>query len=180
MDYGSEKMEINITGKTLAAGMLASALLLLPAGPLSADDAAAAGDHVTKAELAGIMEAGRIKSADGKVTIIRNGEELPARNGTPVMAADRIITGEKSGAALFLRDNTAITLGPESSLDLSMFEFNPAEDSFGLLARMKYGTFSWVSGLLAKLAPETIKVQTPSATIGIRGTRFLVYIPAAD
>jgi hypothetical protein len=40
--------------------------------------------------------------------------------------------------------------------------------------RLLAGTMQYLSGLTAKLAPDAMKVDTPTAAIGVRGTRFLV------
>ena len=75
-----------------------------------------------------------------------------------------------------LRDNSRISLGSESTLELTRFTFEPAREEYSFLARMARGTLLYVSGLIAKLKPESAAVSTVNATIGIRGTRFLLKV----
>src|SRR3989304_1617125 len=50
----------------------------------------------------------------------------------------------------------------------------PADGKLGLLARFSKGTLAYISGLIGKLAPESVRFETPVASIGIRGTYFAV------
>jgi len=80
----------------------------------------------------------------------------------------------ESLVAAFAAADTAIALGPDSSLVIREFLFSPAEHRLGLVARLTQGTMAYLSGVLGKLAPEAVRFETPVATIGIRGTRFAV------
>jgi hypothetical protein len=75
---------------------------------------------------------------------------------------------------IILRDNSTLSIGPGSSLSVRNFLFSPAEGKLGLLVRLSRGTMAYLSGLIGKLAPESARFETPVASIGIRGTRFLV------
>jgi hypothetical protein len=41
---------------------------------------------------------------------------------------------------------------------------------------MAQGTLQYISGLIAKLAPAAISIETPTGTIAVRGTRFLLRV----
>ena len=56
------------------------------------------------------------------------------------------------------------------------YNFDPKQGKFALALRMVKGTFSYITGQIVKLAPDAAKVQTPDATIAVRGTKLLVEI----
>ena len=45
-----------------------------------------------------------------------------------------------------------------------------------MIARIAKGTISYISGIIGRQSPESVKFQTPDATIGVRGTQFLVKV----
>ncbi|HJX74686.1 MAG TPA: hypothetical protein VJ307_11115, partial [Candidatus Deferrimicrobiaceae bacterium] len=63
-----------------------------------------------------------------------------------------------------------------SSFVIQKFLFSPAEEKFGLLVRITQGTMAYLSGLIGKLSPESVRFETPTASIGIRGTHFAVKV----
>lgn len=134
--------------------------LLLPALPL----------------LAGGNPAGSVKNVQGTVTIERQGDVLPAEKGMKIYARDIIVTGADGAVAVILQDNTIFSLGPDSQLALEEYVFSPDQGRFSLLAKMIKGTFVYLSGVMGKLSPESIKLETPVGTIAIRGTRFAAKI----
>jgi hypothetical protein len=67
-------------------------------------------------------------------------------------------------------------LGPESVLVIDEFIFASRQEKFAIVLRMIKGTAAYLSGLISRLAPESAHFETPSASIGIRGTRFLVKV----
>jgi hypothetical protein len=61
-------------------------------------------------------------------------------------------------------------------MSIESFLFNPVNKELSFIARMIHGTFSFITGQIAKLAPERVTFETPDATLGVRGTKFLVKI----
>ena len=59
---------------------------------------------------------------------------------------------------------------------LKEYAFDPKEGKFSLVAQMVKGTFVYLTGLIGKLAPNTVKLVIPDATIAIRGTKLLVAV----
>jgi len=119
---------------------------------------------------------GIVRTSAGTATISREGQILPAAVGTKLLAADTLTTGSDGSIGVILRDNSTLSIGPESNLIIQEFLFSPAEGKLGLLARITRGTMAYISGLIGKLAPESARFETPVATIGIRGTRFAVKV----
>ena len=119
--------------------------------------------------------AGFIKSVQGEVHVLSGGGDARlARPGDRVSPIDRISTGPASAASLVLRDGTALVLGPDSRLDLKQFHFDSTTQDGGLLVSLLRGSLRMVSGLIGKTNPDAVRVDTQTATIGIRGTDFIV------
>jgi hypothetical protein len=119
---------------------------------------------------------GVVRTASGDAAVTRVGETLPASPGLKVMVGDTLVTGRDGSLGVILRDNSSLSIGPESRLVLRSFLFSPAEGKFDLVARITGGTMAYLSGLIGKLSPESARFETPTATIGIRGTRFAVKV----
>jgi len=115
---------------------------------------------------------GGLRKVTGKAVIERNGAQIVARDGLEVMQNDVIKTGKDGGLGIVFRDNTRLSIGPETELTLGRYIFAPAENRFEFLTRILKGTAAYISGSIGKLSPESVTIETPTATIGIRGTRF--------
>ncbi len=121
---------------------------------------------------AGAETAGVVRVSAGPATVTRDGRTFPAAVGTKLRAGDTLATGPGGSLGVILRDNSSLSLGPESRLVIRTFLFAPAEGKLGLLVGLSRGTLAFISGLVGKLSPGSVRFETPSATIGIRGTRF--------
>jgi hypothetical protein len=119
---------------------------------------------------------GSIKTIEGTVEIIRQGSAVNPVTGSRIFGRDTVKTGDDGSVGIILRDDTILSLGPDSTLDLKEFRFDPHKKDFSLVCRMLRGTFIFISGVIAKLAPESIKIETPDGTVAIRGTRLAVQI----
>jgi hypothetical protein len=71
------------------------------------------------------------------------------------------------------KDNTRISLGPSTRVIIPKFVFSPSEQHYGFVLRLIAGSLQYLSGLTAKLSPDSMKIETPTATVGVRGTRLL-------
>ena len=117
---------------------------------------------------------GVVRNAAGEATITREGYVLPASEGAKLFAGDTLSTGSDGSLGVILRDDSTLSLGPGSSFVIRKFLFSPAEEKFGLLVRITRGTMAYLSGLIGKLSPESVRFETPTASIGVRGTHFAV------
>ena len=118
--------------------------------------------------------AGVLKSVQGTVRLTSpSGATRLARSGDAVALVDRIDTDADSGASLVLRDGTMMVIGPSSRLELKEFQFDSTTHNGGLIVSLLRGSLRMVTGLLGK-RPDGIRVDTQTATIGIRGTDFIV------
>ena len=122
------------------------------------------------------VSAGSIRTLKGEVYILRDGQRLTAAMGTPVRVQDVLHTGPDGSVGLVLRDDTALSLGPSSELALKTFTFQPNEGLFGALIGMVKGTLVYISGRIAKLAPGSVRLETPVGIVAVRGTKLLIKI----
>lgn len=118
--------------------------------------------------------AGVVRSFQGSASVTRGDVVLPVTPGMKLHVGDVVSTGSDSSLGMIFRDDSTLSLGPDSSLVVREFLFSPADHKLGLVARLTRGTMAYLSGVLGKLAPEAVRFETPVATIGIRGTRFAV------
>lgn len=123
---------------------------------------------------AGPETVGVVRICTGQATVTRDGQASPAAAGMKLAVGDILATGPRGSLGVILRDNSTLSLGPDSRLVIGKFLFAPAEGKLGLLVRLSRGTMAFVSGLIAKLSPDAVRFETPAATIGVRGTRFAV------
>jgi hypothetical protein len=122
-------------------------------------------------------EAGMIKTAKGSVLIERGGQRTVAVIGDRVMPSDTLVTGADGAVGITLRDNTRLSAGPNSVLSLDKFAFDSTTYAGELDASVKKGTLSVISGKLASSSPGTVRFRTPTSTLGIRGTEFVIEVP---
>ena len=120
--------------------------------------------------------AGRIKVSSGAAFIVRDGAQLPAQVGQLVYETDGLRTGADGKVGVTLNDDTRLSLGPNSELKLDRFTYAPAESSFGLVLKFVRGAATYVSGRIAKLAPDSIRLETPASIIGVRGTTLAIQV----
>jgi len=120
--------------------------------------------------------AGRIKVSTGAAFILRDGAQIPAQVGQIVFEADGLRTGGDGKIGVTLSDDTRLSLGPDSELKLERFMFTPADSRFGLVLKFVRGAATYVSGRIAKLAPDSIRLETPAAIIGVRGTTLAIRV----
>ena len=121
---------------------------------------------------------GVVRTTSGDATVTRGEKTLPAVPGMKILVGDTLGTGPGGSLGIILRDDSSLSIGPGSRLVLRSFQFSPSKEKFNLVARITRGTMAYLSGLIGKLAPEKARFETPTATIGIRGTRFAVKVGA--
>jgi hypothetical protein len=120
--------------------------------------------------------AGRIKVASGSAFIVRDGAQIPAQVGQAVFEADGLRTGTDGKVGVTLKDDTRVALGPNSELRLERFIYAPSDGGFGLILKFISGAATYVSGRIAKLAPDSIRLETPAAIVGVRGTTVAISV----
>jgi len=120
--------------------------------------------------------AGRIKVVSGSAFIVRSTGTVKAEVGQSLFETDSLRTGDDGRIGVTLDDDTRLSLGPSSEVRLDSFKYAPAEGSVGLAMKFLRGIAVYVSGQIAKLAPDSIRLETPSAIVGVRGTTLAVHV----
>lgn len=120
--------------------------------------------------------AGTVKAFTGTAVVERGGKVLPLSLGDKVFPGDKLVSGKGSRIAVTLRDDTLISTGANSQLALKEFSFNATTQEGSLFVSVLRGVTAMVSGLVAKANPQAMRVTTPAATVGIRGTEFIVEV----
>ncbi len=119
---------------------------------------------------------GHIQTIRGEASILRNNKSEAAAKGSPVFLGDTIKTAKSGAVGIVLTDETTFSVGPDSVIVFKDYLFNPKQSKFSIIARMAKGTFSYLSGIIGKLSPESIHLEVPEATIAVRGTRLLIKV----
>jgi hypothetical protein len=120
--------------------------------------------------------AGRIKVTSGSAFVVRGGAQLPAQAGQILYESDTLRTGADGRLGVTLKDDTRVSLGPASEVRLDRFAYAPAESQIALVLRVVRGVAAYVSGRIAKLAPDAVRLETPSAIVGVRGTTIALRV----
>ncbi|HEX5388267.1 MAG TPA: FecR family protein [Burkholderiaceae bacterium] len=119
---------------------------------------------------------GYVKTAKGEAFVESGGQAIKAVEGTPLKVSDVIRTGADGAVGITLKDNTVMSFGPSTRFTLEEYLFAPAKGDLKLGGRLASGSLHYVSGLIAKAKPEAVNLKTPTGTIGVRGTRFVVVV----
>lgn len=138
-------------------------------------------------------QAGSAALAEGTVIAIgSSGAQRPLHDGDAVYAGDSISTSANSYADLELDDGGRILLRPGSEFQIEQYHFDPAahglagdsdaspstpdtaqpEEQESAIFRLIKGGLRAIDGLIGKTEPQAYAMQTPVATIGIRGTEY--------
>jgi hypothetical protein len=100
--------------------------------------------------------------------------------GLPLREGDRLTTSEGGSAIIKLEDGTRMTVRPNSELVVQQYQFKENASDNTMLMQLVRGGFRAVTGLIAKGSPNAARVQTSTATIGIRGTDFDARVCSRD
>ena len=119
---------------------------------------------------------GFVKTVTGDATVTDGGKAVKAIPGTPIRVNSVLKTGPKSTMGVTFKDNQVMSFGPDTELTVDEYLYAPAKGDLKFAASMSKGTLNVVSGLIAKLKPEAVSLKTPTGTIGVRGTNYVVKV----
>jgi hypothetical protein len=121
-------------------------------------------------------DVGEIKTARGAVHVERDGQRIAGVPGMSVRASDRLVTGADGAVGVTFLDDTRISAGPSTVLEIERYRFNSTTHDGEFDASIKRGSLAVVSGKMVKQTPGSMRVRTPSSVMGVRGTEFLVRV----
>lgn len=127
---------------------------------------------------ASIKPIGKVVTATGSVSIEHasavvvqaslGGQSASAKVGDSIYLGDVVSTGSDGRVGITFTDGTAFDLSPNARMVMTEFIYDPNSKSNSSLLSLTKGTFTFVAGKVAKTGD--MKVDTPVATMGIRGT----------
>ncbi len=134
--------------------------------------------QVDYAQAGGVADApkiiGHVSKLAGSATCIRNGVSIILNNGDDVQKGDVVQSGSNSTVGITFIDGTVFGLSSNARMVLNEMVYDPNGSNNSSLLSLVAGTISFVAGETAKHGD--MKVDTPVATMGIRGTAVLVEI----
>ena len=102
--------------------------------------------------------------------------QVAAQLGTPLFLGSQLKTGHKGSLGVTFKDDTVMSFGPDTELTVDQYLYAPSQGKLKLAATIARGSLNYVSGVIAKLQPDAVSVTTPTGTIGVRGTQFVVMV----
>ena len=100
---------------------------------------------------------------------IRGAEKRALNNGSEIFLNEAVQTGDESIAQLVFLDNTNLSVGPGSLVNLDTFVYDPNRKLGQIVVEIGRGAFRFATG---SGSSRNYSLRTPHATLGIRGTVF--------
>lgn len=119
---------------------------------------------------------GTFKQTQGESWVGPANARRAAAPGGAVFEAERVSTGPTGAATITLKDGTVLTIGPNSTMDLSQFNYDAVSQKGNFALDLIQGSVRVITGLLAKINPNQFKISTPTSVVGVRGTDFIVEV----
>lgn len=119
---------------------------------------------------------GLVKTYDPVASAIRNGVEVSLKVGSEIFEGDTIVTDSNGAVGIIFTDGAVLTLGPSGKLIVENFLFKPAEKNVSFISRIIKGTVAFASGAIGRISPGSVQFETPTATLGLRGTKILIEV----
>ncbi len=118
--------------------------------------------------------AARVEKLSGVVEAIA-GDQPPRRLvlGAGVASGERIQVGADANVTLRFRDESRFDIGAHGVLVVDRFEMGKKPEEGAFAARILKGSFRFITGLIARNRPSSMRVGLSVATIGIRGTHVV-------
>ncbi len=146
-----------------------TAVLLALAGWCGDVHAAAAGPGASAGQVQFVSGSAQLTTEAGKTRLLRKGD--------PVNEGDTLSTAPAAALQVKMRDGGIVAMRPDSRVRIDSFKFTGKQDgteqsNFSLLK----GGFRAITGLIGRINKQNYRVNTPTATIGIRGTDHEIFV----
>ena len=116
-------------------------------------------------------EVGKVTEQTGPTEIRRDKNSVSSSISSEVEMND-IVTTANSKTGITFKDDTKVQITEQSKLVIDTFVYDGEKKTGKLGIKMALGTIKYASGQIAKNDPQQVMVETPTATIGVRGTDF--------
>ena len=124
--------------------------------------------------LASADSAGRVLALAGTATLERGGQQVPLAAGANVESGDTLAVGDRSALQVRFTDESVVALRANSQFRIENYKFDKNSETDRSVLGLIKGGMRTITGLIGKANQKNYSVQTATATIGIRGTHFLV------
>ena len=141
------------------------------AGPL------APGEYSQAEGSLGVQPIGNIETIEGTVSATRpGGVQVVLGEGDAVFQGDVIETATGATVNIVFVDDSTFAMDEDGRMVLDELIYDPGTNEGSLVFSVVQGLFSFVSGEIARSGPEAMQVNTPVASLGIRGTQVAVKV----
>ena len=124
--------------------------------------------------------AGRIKVASGEAVIVRAGGTVPALSGGVVLRLRRPAHRRRRPGRRHAHRRHAVSTRPAQRSAPRLVRVRAGTGPARVVLKFVRGTAAYVSGRIAKLAPDAVRLETPAAIVGVRGTTLAVRVTPDD
>lgn len=122
---------------------------------------------------------GRVIWVKGNLrAVMENNEERTLQKMSVIYLKDVLVTDANSQAQIAFTDNTLLTFREDTKFVVAQYEYKPSAKGKSVgkyIMNLIQGGFRTITGLIAKKNPDDYQINTPVATIGVRGTDYAVY-----
>jgi len=136
------------------------------------------GQYAQAAAPAAQQPIGRVETVSGSATVTRNGVAVDLNAGDLVFQGDVVQTRSDSTLGIGFADGSAFSMKENARMALNEFVYDPNSTSNSALINLVQGTVSFIASQVAKTG--NMRVDTPTATLGIRGTFVTVDVSSVD
>jgi len=153
-------------GSTLAPTTIAAGTPLAQSQPAPAPEAAAG---------ASVEPIGNVATLTGNATVTRNNAATPLKLQDDIFENDVLQTSANSKLGVTFNDATTFNLTANARITVDSYVYAEGGQKNGALFDIAKGTVAFVAAAVAKTGD--MRISTPTATLGIRGTTGLVEVP---
>jgi hypothetical protein len=117
-------------------------------------------------------------AVSGQVTVTHPGDArvLPVKLHDPVLFKDVILTQEESRTKAFFQDDSILTVGENSRVEINEYIYNPDENVRRAIVKLVQGQVRALVSKVFKANGSKFEIHTPSAVAAARGTYFTVWV----
>jgi hypothetical protein len=118
---------------------------------------------------------GNVATLTGSATVTRNNASKPLKSKDDIFLEDVLQTSANSTLGVTFNDSTTFNLTANARIAVDKFVYEDGGKANAALFNVAKGTVAFVAAAVAKSGD--MKISTPTATLGIRGTTGLVEVP---
>lgn len=118
--------------------------------------------------------AGTVKTVYGPLKATGPRGERTLKVGDNVAVGDQVVVAPDGAASIVMRDGTTIVLGANAQFEVRTFAFDARTQQGSILFALLKGSMRMITGIIGKVSPDSVRIKTPTTTIGVLGTDFIV------